>query len=73
MTAEEIIHEIETLPLEEQAKIIRFAYRLDGERQLTGGELSALAERMARTTDPGEAMMLREAITRGFYGGKPNA
>ena len=73
MTVEQIIREIERLPLEEQAKIIRFAYRLDGERQLTGKELSALAERMARTTDPGEAMMLREAITRGFYGGKSNA
>ena len=73
MTAEQIIREIETLSLVEQVKVIRFAYRLDGERQLTGVDLSALAERMARTTDPAEAMALREEITRGFYGGKPNA
>jgi len=72
VTAEQIIREIQTLPLEEQAKIIRFAYRLDGERKLTGPELSALAERMAQTTDPGEAMILREEIARGFYGGKSN-
>jgi len=67
------MHEIETLPIEEQARVIRFAYRLDAERQLTGGELSALAERMAQSSDPAEAMMLREEIVRGFYGVKPNA
>ena len=68
MTVEQIIREIESLPREEQAKVIRFAYRLDGERQLTGRELSALAERMSKTTDPSEALMLREGIARGFYG-----
>ena len=65
---DQIIREIESLPLEEQVKVIRFAYQLDGERKLTGADLSALAERMARTNDPAEAMMLREEITRGFYG-----
>jgi hypothetical protein len=70
VTADQIIREIESLSREEQLKIIRFAYRLDGERQLTGNELSGLAERMARANDPAEAMMLREEINRGFYGGK---
>jgi hypothetical protein len=73
MTASQIIQEIEALPPEEQAKVVRFAYRLDAERQLTGAELSALAERMAASTDPAEAAMLRETITRGFYGEKPHA
>jgi hypothetical protein len=73
MTANQIIEEIETLPPEEQAKVVRFAYQLDAERQLTGPELSALAERMVATTDPTEEAMLREEITRGFYGKKPHA
>jgi len=68
VTAEQIIREIQTLSVEEQAKVIRFAYHLDSERKLTGPELSALAERMAKTTDAAEAMMLREEIARGFYG-----
>ncbi len=73
MTAEQVIHEIEALPPEEQARVIRFAYRLDAERQLTGPELASLADRLVRSTDPAEALMLREEIARGFYGGKPNA
>ena len=73
MTVSQIIHEIETLPPDEQAKVVRFAYRLDAERQLTGVELSGLAERMVASTDPAETAMLREAISRGFYGGKPHA
>ena len=39
----------------------------------TGAELSALAERMVAVTDPAQAAVLREEITRGFYGGKPHA
>ena len=73
MTASQIIHEIEALPPEEQEKVVRFAYRLDAERRLTGAELSALAERMVVSTDPVETTMLRETITRGFYGEKPHA
>ena len=73
MTASQIISEIEVLPPEEQAKVVRFAYRLDAERRLTGAELSALAERMIASTDPVQTAMLREEIARGFYGGKPNA
>lgn len=73
MTAAQIIDEIETLPPQEQAEVIRFAYRLDAERQLTGPELSSLAQRMAASTDPAESAKLREVIERGFYGGKAHA
>ena len=73
MTADEIIQEIKSLPPEEQAEVIRFAYRMDAERKLTGKELSSLAERMITSRDPVETAMLRDAIARGFYGGKPNA
>jgi len=67
------MREIESLPLEEQKAVIRFVYRLDAERQLTGPELASLASRLADSSDPVEAMVLREEITRGFYGGKPPA
>ena len=68
MTAAKIIDAIKHLPPKEQVEVIQFAYRLDAERQLTGKELSALAERMTRATDPAEAALVREAIVRGFYG-----
>jgi hypothetical protein len=73
MTAEQIIQEIKNLPPEEQAKVIRFAYRVDAEQELTGKELSSLAARMVASADPAETAMLRDAIVRGFYGGKSNA
>jgi hypothetical protein len=37
-------------------------------RQLTGSELSCLAEKMAQSSNPEEAAQLRETIMRGFYG-----
>jgi hypothetical protein len=46
---------------------------LDAERQLTGDELSGLAEQMVRTTDPEEQAKIREQIIRGFYGQRQNA
>jgi hypothetical protein len=73
VSSKETIQEIENLPPAEQAEVIRFAYRLDAERQLTGKELPLLAERMVNASDPSEALMLREAIVRGFYGGKTDA
>jgi hypothetical protein len=73
MTATKIIEAIKNLSAEDQAEVIRFAYKLDAERKLTGDELSALALRMTRCTDASEAAMVREAIVRGFYGGKDNA
>jgi hypothetical protein len=73
MTATQIIRAIETLPPEEQAKVVRFAYRLDAGRKLSGGELSALAQRMVDSHDPAESALLRASITQGFYGVTPNA
>lgn len=73
VTAAKIIDEIKNLSPEEQAEVIRFTYRLDAERQLTGKELSALAKRMTQTTDPAESLLVREEIMRGFYGEKPHA
>jgi len=73
MTASQIISEIAGLPPEDQAEVIRFVCRLEVERRLTGGELTALAERLAETANPAERAVLREEIVRGFYGRKPQA
>ena len=73
MTASQIIEEITRLDPKEQLGVIRFAYQLDAERQLTGKELSSLAERMVQTTDPTEQAKVREEIVRGFYGRQSNA
>jgi hypothetical protein len=73
MTVSEIIREIRTLPPEEQAQVVRFAYQLDAERKLTGEELSALARRMVNAADPEQAMAVREEIVRGFYGERRDA
>ncbi|MBI5766682.1 MAG: hypothetical protein HZA93_02735 [Verrucomicrobia bacterium] len=69
MTATEVIKEIEALPPNDQAEVIRFAYRLDAQRKLSGAELSHLAERMVATETPADAAVLRAEIMRGFYGG----
>lgn len=68
MTASQVIRELESLPPSDQAEVIRFAYRLDAKRKLTGGELTALAERMVNASDPAEVAVLRDTIARGFYG-----
>ena len=74
MTAQQIIEEIKRLDPQEQLGIIRFAYQLDAERKLSGGELSSLAVRMTETDDAAEAAIIRESIIRGFYGAqKKNA
>ena len=73
MTASQVIHELEALPPDEQAEVIRFAYRLDAGRQLTGPELSSLAEKMVHTSDLAEAALVRDTIIRGFYGAKSRA
>ena len=73
MTADEIIREIATLPPEEQANVVRYAYELDAERRLTGVELSSLAQRMIDAADPAEALLVREEIVRGFYGDRRDA
>ena len=73
MTAAEIIDGIKRLPPEEQAGVVRFVYRLDAERKLSGPELSALAQRFVTATDPEEASRAREEIVRGFYGRNADA
>ena len=73
MNAAQIIDEIQRLPPAGQAEVVQFAYRLDAERMLTGEEIGALAQRMIDATDPMEKLKLREELTRGFYGGKPDA
>ncbi len=72
MTASQIIEEIKRLDPKEQLGVIRFAYQLDAERQLTGDELSRLAQKMVDTNDAAEAARIREEIVRGFYGERKN-
>jgi hypothetical protein len=69
VTATQIIEAIKRLGPEEQVGVIRFAYQLDAERQLTGNELASLAKRMVNAGDPAEQARIREQIIRGFYGG----
>ena len=73
MTAKQVIHELEELSPVEQAEVIRHAYRLDAERQLSGDELTSLARRMVSAEDPTEQARIRAEIARGFYGGRANA
>jgi len=68
MTATQVIEEIESLPPEEQAKVIQHAVELARHRRLSADELGDLAERLAATTDPAEIIRLKSAMTRGFYG-----
>ena len=70
MTAQQIIEEIKRLDPKEQLGVIRFAYKLDAERQLSDDELSKLAARMTETDDAVEAATIRETIVRGFYGAR---
>jgi isocitrate/isopropylmalate dehydrogenase len=68
MTASGVIEEIKNLPRAEQSRVIQFAFELARERQLSGGNLSELAQRMVDSTDPAETQHLRDEIHRGFYG-----
>lgn len=68
MTAAKVIEEIKSLPREEQTQVIQFAFELARERQLSGKELSALAQRMVDSNDPAEVERLKAELTRGFYG-----
>jgi hypothetical protein len=68
VSATEIIEAIKLLEPDEQLGVIRFVYQLDAERRLSGDELSALAAQMTKAKDATEAVMIREAIVRGFYG-----
>ncbi len=56
------------LPPEEQARVLEFALELKRKRQLSGKELSALAQQMVDSDDPVEVERLKSEITHGFYG-----
>jgi tRNA(Ile) lysidine synthetase-like protein len=68
MTAAKLIEEMDSLPPDEQAKVIQHAFELAHQRQLSADELVELAERLAASSDPAEIIRLRSAMTRGFYG-----
>ena len=68
MTASAVIEEIEQMPPEDQSRVIQFAIELARKRQLSGKELTALAQRMVESDDPVEIEKLKSALTRGFYG-----
>jgi hypothetical protein len=68
MTAAKVIEEIDSLPPEEQAKVIQHAFDLVRRRQLSADEIGDLAERLAASNDPAEIIRLKSAMTRGFYG-----
>jgi len=68
VTAEKVIKEILQLPPKEQSRVMQFAFDLARRRQLSGEELSALAQRMVDSENPEEVERLKAEITRGFYG-----
>ncbi len=68
MTAAKVIEQILHLPREEQSPVLEFAFELARKRQLSGKELTALAQRMVDSEDPSEVERLKAEITRGFYG-----
>ena len=68
MTAAKVIEEIMHLPRDEQSQVLEFAFDLARKRQLSGKELSALAQRMVDSNDSAEVERLKSEITRGFYG-----
>ena len=68
MTAAQVIEEIMHLPPEEQSRVLEFAFELARKRQLSGKELSALAQRMVDSNDLAEVARLKSEMTHGFYG-----
>jgi hypothetical protein len=68
VTADKVIDEILHLPRDEQSRVVQFAFQLARSRQLSGKELSALAQQMVDTDDPAEVARLKAELTRGFYG-----
>jgi hypothetical protein len=68
MTATNVIEEIKHLPRAEQSRVIRFAFELARERQLSGKQLSALAQQMVDSNNPAEVEKINSEITSGFYG-----
>lgn len=68
MTATKVIEEILHLPREEQSRVLEFALEMTRKRQLSGKELSALAQRLVDSDGAAEVERLKSEITRGFYG-----
>lgn len=68
MTAADVIEDIKHLPRDEQSRVLRFALDLVRSRQLSGTELTALAQKMVDAKDPAEVERLKAEIARGFYG-----
>ena len=68
MTAEKVIEEIKQLTREEQSRVLEFTFELARQRQLSGKELTALAQQMVDCDDPAEVERLKVELTRGFYG-----
>ena len=68
MTAAKVIEEIMHLPREEQSRVLEFAFQLARKRQLSGKELTELAQRRVDSDDPAEVERLKSQMTRGFYG-----
>ena len=68
MTAAKVIEEMDGLPPDEQAEVIRHAFELARHRQLSADELGDLVERLATSSDPAEIIRLKSAMKRGFYG-----
>jgi hypothetical protein len=50
------------------AQVFRFVHDLEAKQRMSGRQLSGLAEKLPRASDPKEAARLREEIGRGFYG-----
>jgi phage tail tape-measure protein len=70
VTADEIIKEIEQLPLQEKAEVLSVLLRSQAKKgRLSPDELVALADRMVAAQDPVEADRLEAKILTGFYGG----
>ena len=68
MTAAKVIEEILHLPREEQSRVLEFAFELARKRQLSGKELTELAQRRVDSDDPAKVERLKSQMTRGFYG-----
>ena len=75
MSAAEIIREIEQLPPEQRAEVVRFARQFESElvRRLSPEELGQLAERLIAAKSDAEAEVIKQAMVEGFYGTQVHA
>lgn len=75
MNAAAIIDEINPLPRDERAEVVRLVseLKLREERQWSPEKLEEYEKRMVETTDPDEAERLKQEIVAGFYGDEPHA